>query len=251
MAISNIKTIIKRELYTYFNSPVAYVFIVIFLVLVGFFTFMISNYPNKFTDLDETVAIAGFFQWLPWFYLFLTTAAGMHLWADERRLGTLELFFTMPVTCTQAIIAKFAAAWIFLTIALLLTFPLVITVAYLGKPDYGVIICGYIGSMLLAGSFLAIASMTSAMTKSQIVSFLISFVLCFFLILAGWPPVTDMLVNWAPVQVIDTVSAFSVMPHFLNIQRGVIDLRDIVYFLSIIAFCLMTTGIILKNHAAG
>ncbi len=246
MAISNIRAIIKRELYTYFNSPVAYVFIVIFLGLSGFFTFMISN----FFDMNEA-SLSGFFQWLPWLYLFLVPAAGMHLWADERRLGTLELFFTMPVTYAQAIFAKFAAAWIFLTIALLLTFPLVATVAYLGKPDYGVIICGYIGSMLLAGSYLAITGMTSAITRSQVVSFIISVVICLFLILAGWPPVTDLLVNWAPVQVVDTVSAFSVMPHFFNIQRGVIDLRDIVYFLSIILFCLMTTGIILKNHAAG
>ncbi|MFZ2653636.1 MAG: ABC transporter permease subunit, partial [Victivallales bacterium] len=178
-------------------------------------------------------------------------AAGMHLWADERRLGTLELFFTMPVTYAQAIAGKFIAAWIFLTIALLLTFPIVATVVYLGKPDYGVIICGYLGSMLLAGSYLAITGMTSAITRSQVISFIISVVICLFLILAGWPPVTDMLVTWAPVQLVDIVSAFSVMPHFSNIQRGVIDFRDIVYFISIILFCLMTTGIILKNHAAG
>jgi len=246
MAISNIMAIIKRELCSYFNSPVAYVFIVIFLGLTGFFTFMIS----KFFESNEA-SLGAFFQWHPWLYLFLVPAAGMHLWADERRLGTLELFFTMPVTCTQAIFAKFAAAWIFIVIALVLTFPIVITVAYLGTPDFGVIACGYIGSALLAGSYLAISSMTSAITRSQVVSFIISVVICLFLILAGWPPVTDLLVNWAPVQIVDIVSAFSVMPHFENIQRGIVDLRDIAYFLSIIIFCLMTTGIILKNHAAG
>jgi len=246
MATSNIMAIIKRELYTYFNSPVAYVFIVIFLGLTGFFTFMINN----FFEINEA-SLSGFFQWHPWLYLFLVPAAGMHLWADERRLGTLELFFTMPVTYAQAIAGKFIAAWIFLTIALLLTFPIVATVVYLGKPDYGVIICGYLGSMLLAGSYLAITGMTSAITRSQVISFIISVVICLFLILAGWPPVTDMLVTWAPVQLVDIVSAFSVMPHFSNIQRGVIDFRDIVYFISIILFCLMTTGIILKNHAAG
>ncbi|HBC86783.1 MAG TPA: ABC transporter permease [Lentisphaeria bacterium] len=246
MAISNITAIIKRELYTYFNSPVAYVFIVIFLGLTGFFTFMINN----FFEMNEST-LGGFFQWHPWLYLFLVPAAGMHLWADERRLGTLELFFTMPVTYAQAITAKFLAAWLFIAIALVLTFPMVITVSYLGNPDYGVIACGYIGSILLAGSYLAISGMTSAITRSQVVSFIISVVICLFLILAGWPPVTDLLVNWAPVQLVDIVSAFSVMPHFANIQRGVVDLRDIVYFLSIILFCLMTTGIILKNHAAG
>jgi ABC-2 type transport system permease protein len=175
----------------------------------------------------------------------------MHLWSDERRLGTLELLFTMPVTCSQAIIGKFMAAWLFLGLALVLTFPIVVTVAYLGNPDYGVIVCGYIGSFLLAGSYLAIAGMTSAITRSQIVSFIISVVACLFLILAGWPPVTDMLVNWAPSGLVDAVSAFSVMPHFANMQRGVLDLRDIVYFSSVIVFSLFTTGIILKNHAAG
>ena len=140
---------------------------------------------------------------------------------------------------------------LFLGFALILTFPMVLTVAYLGKPDYGVIVCGYVGSFLIAGSYLAITGMTSAITRSQVVSFIISVVVCLFLILAGWPPVTDMLVNWAPAELVDAVSAFSVMPHFANIQRGVFDLRDIVYFVSVIAFSIFTTGIILKNHAAG
>ena len=246
MGLSNITAIVKRELYGYFNSPVAYVFIVIFLVLTGFFTFMIS----KFFEMNEA-SLAGFFQWHPLLYLFLVPAAGMHLWADERRLGTLELLFTMPVTCSQAIIGKFTAAWLFLGLALVMTFPMVMTVAFLGKPDYGVIVCGYVGSFFLAGSYLAVTGMTSAITRSQIVSFIISVVICLFLILAGWPPVTDMLVNWAPAELVDAVSAFSVMPHFENMQRGVFDLRDIVYFASVIVFSLFTTGIILKNHAAG
>lgn len=246
MGLSNITAIVKRELYGYFNSPVAYVFIVIFLVLTGFFTFMIS----KFFEMNEA-SLAGFFQWHPLLYLFLVPASGMHLWADERRLGTLELLFTMPVTCSQAIIGKFTAAWLFLGLALVMTFPMVMTVAFLGKPDYGVIVCGYVGSFFLAGSYLAVTGMTSAITRSQIVSFIISVVICLFLILAGWPPVTDMLVNWAPAELVDAVSAFSVMPHFENMQRGVFDLRDIVYFASVIVFSLFTTGIILKNHAAG
>jgi ABC-2 type transport system permease protein len=244
--MSKILAVIKKELYIYFNSPVAYVFTIIFLVLTGFFTFMISNF---FEGNEAT--LAGFFQWHPWLYLFLAAAAGMNLWSDERRLGTLELFFTMPITLGQAILGKFLAAWIFLAFALALTFPVVVTVCYLGKPDIGVIICGYIGSLLLAGSFLAVSGMTSAITRSPVVSFILSVTVCLFLILAGWPPVTDMLVNWAPAQLVDLVAGFSVMPHFLNIQRGIIDLRDIVYFVSLIVFSLSVTGIALKNHAAG
>ena len=244
--MSKIWTIVKKELYIYFNSPVAYVFMIIFLTLTGFFTFMMSN----FFESNEA-SLAGFFQWHPWLYLFLAPAAGMNLWSDERRLGTLELFFTMPVTLAQAILGKFLAAWAFLGFALLLTFPVVATAGYLGKPDYGVIVCGYIGSFLLAGSFLSVASLTSALTRSPVVSFILSVTISLFLILAGWPPVTDMLVNWAPAQLVDLVAGFSVMPHFFNIQRGVVDLRDIVYFGSVIAFSLTTTGIALKNHAAG
>ena len=246
-ASGNIKTIAKRELRAYFASPVAYVFIVIFLLLNGFFTFMIGG----FFERGEASLANSFFTWHPWFYLFLVPAVGMRLWADERRVGTLELLLTMPIAPWEAIVGKFIASWVFLGLALVLTFPVVLTVNHLGSPDNGVIFAAYVGSWLMAGAYLAVSCITSAITRSQVVSFIISVVICLFLILAGWPPVTDMLVNWAPAELVDAVSAFSVMPHFENMQRGVFDLRDIVYFASVIVFSLFTTGIILKNHAAG
>ncbi len=157
----------------------------------------------------------------------------------------------MPITPWQAIVGKFIASWVFLAIALALTFPLVLTVGYLGSPDYGVIFCGYLGSLLMAGAYLAISCMTSALTRNQVISFILSVVACLFLILAGWPPVTDMLVQWAPNWLVEGVAAFSVMPHFESFQRGVIDSRDLIYFLSVIAFSLFTTGVIIRSHRAG
>lgn len=244
--MGNIKTIAKRELSSYFASPVAYVFIVIFLLLTGFFTFMVGRF---FERGEATLSYS--FIWHPWLYLFLVPAAGMRLWSEERRLGTLELLFTMPITPWQAIVGKFIASWLFLGLALLLTFPLVITVNYLGHADNGIILGGYVGSLLLSGAYLAISCMTSALTRNQVISFIISVVACLFLILAGWPPVTDMLVRWAPTWLVEGVAAFSVMPHFEGFQRGVIDSRDIIFFLSIIGFCLFSTGVILRNHRAG
>lgn len=241
-----IKTIARRELAGYFASPVALVFIVIFLLVSGFFTFMISRFFERGeANLD------GFFLWHPWLYLILVPAVGMGMWAEERRLGTLELLFTMPVTPWQAIVGKFLAAWAVLGVVLALTFPIVLTVNYLGNPDNGVIVGGYLGSMLLAGSYLAVTAMTSAMTRSQIVSFLIAVVICLFLILAGWPPVTDLFTQWAPAWLVDTIASFSVMTHFESIQKGVLDSRDILYFLSVIGFCLFSTGVVLRAHRAG
>ncbi|MCD6338666.1 MAG: ABC transporter permease [Verrucomicrobia bacterium] len=244
----NVWAIVKRELGGYFASPVAYVFLVIFLVLVGFFTF--NRNLGGFFERGEASLFA-FFVWHPWLYLFLVPAAGMRLWAEERRLGTIELLLTMPVTSTQAILGKFLASWFFLALALALTFPVVITVSYLGDPDGGLIVCGYLGSFLMAGSFLAVSSMTSAMTRNQVISFILSLVICLFLILAGWAPVQNMLVGWAPAWLVDLVASFSVMPHFAAFQRGVIDLGDLVYFLCVIAFGLFVTGVIIRSHRAG
>jgi len=241
--MKNIKALTKSEISGYLIAPASYVFIIIFLLLSGFFTFMFSNFFKV-----GTASLQGFFTWHPWLYLFLVPAVGMNLWADERRQGTIELLFTMPVTISECIISKFIAAWLFIGIALLATFPMIITVGYLGAPDWGAIICGYIGSFLLAGSYLAIACFTSAITRSQVVSFIIAVVLCLFLILAGFPPVTDMFVNWANSSVVDFISSFSVMTHFMSIQRGVIDLQDISYYISVMVFFLASTGIILKNH---
>ena len=244
--LGHIFSITKREVAGYFSSPVAYVFIVIFLLLAGFFTFMVSGFFER-----GQASLESFFVWHPWLYLFLVPAIGMRMWSEERRLGTIELLLTMPVTPWQAIVGKFLASWLVLTLALALTFPLIITVNFLGHPDNGIIVAGYLGSVLLAGAYLAIAAMTSAMTRNQVVSFIVAVVLCLFLILAGWPPVTDLLVQWASPWFIETISAFSVMTHFASIQKGVLDSRDILFFVSIIVFCLFTTSVILRTHRAG
>jgi ABC-2 type transport system permease protein len=241
-----IRTIAKRELSGYFASPVAFVFIVIFLLLAGFFTFMVAGFFER-----GEAGLLAFFSWHPWLYLFLVPAVGMRMWSEERRLGTIELLLTMPVTPWQAIVGKFLAAWAVVGLALLLTFPVVITVNYLGNPDNGVIFAGYLGSFLMAGAYLAISAMTSAMTRNQVVSFIVAVVISLFLILAGWPPVTNMLTQWAPSWFVDGVAAFSVMTHFESIQKGVIDSRDVLYFLSVIVFALFTTGVIIRAHRAG
>jgi len=239
-------TIVKRELGSYFSSPVAYVFLVIFLLLTGFFTFTAGNFFER-----GEASLAAFFGWHPWLYLVLVPAVGMRLWAEERRSGTLELLLTMPVAPWQAIVAKFLASWIFIGVALALTFPAVLTVNVLGDPDNGMITAGYLGSFLLAGAYLAITSMTSAMTRNQVVAFILSVVLCLFLILAGFNPVTDLLVRWASPAVVDTVAAFSVVTHFDGFQRGVVDLRNLVFFVSVIGFALFATGVIIRGHRSG
>ena len=247
-AVANIKTIAKRELSGYFASPVAYVFIVIFLLLVGFFTFMVGG----FFERGEASLTLPFFVWHPWLYLFLVPAAGMRLWSEERRSGTIELLLTMPITPWQAIVGKFLASWIFLALALALTVPVVITTNYLGNPDNGVIFTGYIGSLMLAGSYLAVSCMTSAITRNHVISFILSVVICLFLILAGWPPVTRMLEIFSESpRLVEAVAAFSVMTHFEGLQRGVLDTRDLVFFLAIIGFSLFTTGVIIRGHRAG
>jgi ABC-2 type transport system permease protein len=242
----NIKTIAKRELAGYFASPVAFVFIVIFLLLNGFFTFMLGYLFER-----GEASLFWFFNWHPWIFLFLVPAVGMRLWSEERRLGTMELLLTMPVTAWQAIVGKFLASWIFLALALALTFPVWITVNYLGSPDNGVILCGYVGSLFLAGAYLAVSCLTSAMTRNQVISFIVSVVICLFLILAGWPPVQNLIVQWAPTWLVDTVAAFSVIPHFQGFMRGVLDSRDFIFFLSIMGLALFVTGVIIRNLRSG
>ena len=245
-AWTNIKAVMKRELGGYFTSPIAYVFLVIFLLLTGFFTFTAGNFFER-----GEASLAAFFGWHPWLYLVLVPAVGMRLWAEERRSGTLELLLTMPVAPWQAIVAKFLASWAFLAVALALTFPAVITVNVLGDPDNGMIVAGYLGSFFLAGAYLAISCMTSAMTRNQVVAFIVSVVACLFLVLAGFNPVTDLMARWASPAVVDTVAAFSVVTHFDGFQRGVIDSRDLIFFLSVIGFALFATGVILRSHRAG
>jgi ABC-2 type transport system permease protein len=239
-------TIVKRELGAYFSSPVAYVFLVIFLLLTGFFTFTAGSFFER-----GEASLAAFFGWHPWIYLMVVPAIGMRLWAEERRSGTLELLFTMPISTWQAILGKFLASWLFIGVALLLTFPAVVTVNLLGEPDNGAIFAGYLGSFFLAGTYLAITCMTSAMTRNQVVAFILSVMICLFLVLAGFNPVTDLMTRWASPAVVDTVAAFSVVTHFDGFQRGVIDTRDLFFFLSVIGFSLFATGVILRGHRAG
>ena len=247
-AWTNIRTITKRELAGYFASPVAYVFIVIFLLLTGFFTFMVGGFFER-----NDASLVSFFLWHPWLYLFLVPAVGMRLWSEERRQGTMELLLTMPITTWQAIVGKFLASWLFLAIALLLTFPVAPTVNYLGSPDNGVILASYFGSFLLAGAYLAVTCMTSAMTRNQVISFILSVMICLVLILVGYPPVTNFFshVMGFGQNLVESIAAFSVMTHFDGFQKGVLDSRDFIFFLSVIAFSLFTTGVIIRGHRAG
>ena len=238
------RVIAKREWSAYFNSPIAYVFIVIFLLLSGFFTFQLRYRLFEAGQAN----LENFFFWHPWLYLLLVPAVAMRLWAEERRTGTIELLLTMPVTTAQALLGKFVAAWGFLLLGLLLTFPVVVTVEYLGAPDYGPIVCGYIGSALLAGAYVAVGLFTSALTRNQVISFILSVVIGLFLILAGFPPVTDLLARVAPDWIVDGVAAFSFITHFESLQRGVIDVRDLAYFASVIGFMLFATHVAIESR---
>jgi ABC-2 type transport system permease protein len=225
--------IFKRELRAYFQTPVAYVFIVIFLFLTGVFTFYIGGfYERNQADLDP------FFRFHPWLYLFLIPAISMRLWSEERKSGTVELLMTLPVSLYQVVIGKYLAAWCFTAIALTLTFPIWLTVNYLGDPDNTVILAGYLGSLLLAGGYLAIGSCISALTKNQVIAFVVSVVICFYFILSGFPLVIDFFRGWAPQAIVDVISSFSFLTHFESINKGVIDARDIVYFTTLICFWL-------------
>jgi ABC-2 type transport system permease protein len=237
--------IMRRELASYFATPLAYVFILIFLVLAGSFTFYLGGfYERGQADLDP------FFTFHPWLYLFLIPAISMRLWAEERKSGTIELLMTQPVTLWDAVVGKFLAAWLFTALALALTFPLWLTVNYLGKPDNGAILAAYLGSLLLAGGFLAIGSCMSALTRNQVVAFILAVVACFAFLLAGFPLVLDLFRSWAPQVLIDAVASLSFLTHFESIAKGVIDLRDLLYFAMLIGFFLLATAIALELRKA-
>ena len=243
--MKNTLTLFKRELLGYFATPVAYVFLGIFLILNGWLTFYLGGfYENEHADLSA------FFNWHPWLYLLLIPAISMRLWAEERKTGTIELLMTLPVTLGQAVLAKFMAAWAFTAIALVLTFPMWITVNILGKPDNGVILASYLGSFLMAGGYLAIGACISAFTKNQVIAFVLSLMLCLVFILAGFPMVLDAISGWAPNAVVDTVRSFSFLTHFNSITKGVIDARDFLFFGSLIALCLFANAIILDLKKA-
>jgi ABC-2 type transport system permease protein len=238
--LSRTLAVFRRELTGYFVTPVAYVFIVIFLLVTGVFTFQFGGFfEGGQADLRP------FFDWHPWLYLFLIPAITMRLWAEERKQGTLELLMTLPIPLPAAVVGKFLAAWAFAAIALLLTFPMWITVNYLGKPDNGVIAAAYLGSLLMAGGFLAIGSAVSAMTRNQVVAFVITVVLCFAFLISGLRPVIGFFSGWAPQTIIDAVAGFSFLTHFDGIAKGVIDARSLLFFGSLIAVFLFATAVII------
>jgi len=224
--MSPVNAVLRRELRSYFVTPVAYVFLVIFLVLAGILTFYAGDfYERGQADLQP------FFTMHPWLYLILVPAITMRMWAEEAKGGTLELLLTLPLTLWQAMLGKFLAAWLFIGLALALTFPIWITINYLGSPDNGVILAGYLGSWLMAGSFIAIGACLSALTSSQVVAFILTALVCVLLILAGQPQVLDFFSGTLPRKLINAVAHLSMLRHFEAIARGVLDTRDLTYFL--------------------
>lgn len=242
--MKQIAHVFKRELASYFATPVAYVFIVIFLICAGAFTFFGGFFEIGQADLRT------FFTWHPWLYLFLVPAVSMRLWAEERKSGSVELLLTLPITMWQAVLGKFLAAWVFTGVALVLTFPIWISVNYLGDPDNGVIFAAYLGSFLMAGGFLAIGACLSAVTRNQVIAFILTVVVCLIFLLSGFPLVLEWLQGWLPQLAVDGIASLSFLTHFQSIGKGVIDLRDLVYFLMVIVFWLVANAIVLDLKKA-
>ena len=243
--MNKVSVVFRRELRSYFATPLAYVFIVIFLVLAAVFTFQLGGlFERGQADLQS------FFRWHPWLYLVLIPAISMRLWAEERNSGSIELLMTLPITLWQAVIGKFLAAWCFAGIALLLTFPVWITINYLGSPDNGAIVAAYVGSFLMAGGFLAIGMCMSAATRNQVIAFITAAVVGFIFLLAGFPMVLDLLRLALPQVLVDAVSSLGFLTHFDAISKGVIDLRDLVYFAALIGFWLTATALVLDMKKA-
>ena len=243
--MSNIGIILRRELSAYFATPVAYVFIIIFLVLAGAFTFYLGGFYER-----GQADLLPFFNFHPWLYLFLVPALSMRLWAEERKSGSIELLMTLPVKRSEAVLGKFLAAWLFIAIALVLTFPVWLTVNYLGAPDNGAILTGYLGSLLMAGAFLAIGSCISATTRNQVIAFILTVMICFGFLLAGFPMVLDVFSAWAPAFLVDAIASLSFLTHFDALSKGVIELRDLVYFLLVIGAWLTANAIVLDMKKA-
>lgn len=245
MNMINIWFIMKRELNGYFATPVAYVFIIIFLLLTGFSTFYVGNFFER-GEAD----LYPFFSIHPWLYVLLIPAISMRLWSEERKNGSIELLMTLPVSVQEAVLGKFLAAWAFTGLALLLNFPLWITVNYLGSPDNGVIFAGFLGSLLMAGGFLAIGSCISATTKNQVIAFVLSLIVSLVFVLSGYGIVLDFFSSWAPATLINAVSSFSFLTHFDAISKGVIDVRDMFYFASVIIIWLFANAIVVNARKA-
>ena len=243
--MTGISAVLKRELASYFATPIAYVFIVIFLAVSGWFTFFFGAFYER-----GQADLASFFTWHPWLFLFLVPALSMRLWAEERKSGSIELLMTLPIEAWQAVVGKFLAAWIFTGIAIALTFPIWITVNYLGSPDNGVIFAAYVGSFLMAGGFLAVGSCLSAATKNQVIAFILSVVVCLLFLIAGFEPVLDLFTGWAPPLFVDAIASLGFLTHFGNINKGVIDIRDLVYFGLLIGTFLYANTIVLHLKKA-
>ena len=237
--------IFKREFTSFFATPLAYVFLLIFLVLSSVFTFYMGGfYESGQANLNP------FFNFHPWLYLFLVPSLAMRMWAEERKSGTIELLMTLPITRFERVVGKFLAAWVFAVIALLLTFPMVLTVNYLGSPDNGAIVTGYIGSWLLAGAYLSVGACMSALAKNQVIAFIMTVSLCFLFVVSGFSLVLDVFNGWAPQWLLDAVASFSFLTRFQAISKGVIDVRDLLYFLSFIVAWLLATAVVIDLKKA-
>lgn len=242
-----ITAIVKRELKSYFSSPLGYVFIIIFLFAMGHVTFE----PGRGSFfLSRQADLRAFFRYIPWIFLLLVSAVTMRSWAEERKSGTIEMLLTLPITVWQAIIGKFLASWIFVTLALALTFPMVLTVVYLGNPDLSVIFIGYVGSVLLAGSYLSVGLFFSSLTKNQVTSFILTVVVCYILLMAGSPPVLGFLSVFMPKFFVDIFESLSLLNHFESLQRGVINLGDIFFYLMMIVGWLYGHYLVLNEKKA-
>ena len=240
--MTQITPVFKREFLGYFRSPVAYVFLIVFsLASIGLAFFIGAFFKAGLASME------GYFAFYPWLFLFLIPAAGMRLWSEEKRTGTIELLFTLPLTTLQTVLGKFFAAWAFITLAILLSLPLAATVAYLGDPDWGVIATTYLGSILMAGAYLGVCSLTSALTKNQVISFVISVVACLLLLFLGWSVFSEVLSAVFPVWLVDLLSNFSFITHFDAFTKGIIDPKDLAFFLSLMGLTLFLNVIVLER----
>ncbi len=237
-----IKTIFRREMGAYFATPLAYVFIIVFLVMSGVLTFFMGSFLER-----GQADLAAFFQFHPWLYVVLVPAIAMRLWAEEVQNGTIELLLTLPITPFQAVLGKFLAAWAFIGVALALTFPIWLSVNYLGDPDNGTIMAGYLGSWLMAGGYLSIGAFVSALTRNQVIAFVLGVALCFVVTLAGSPIVLGLINGWVGDDVVSFISSMSFLTHFQDLMKGVIDIRDIFYFLTLIFLFLFANTVAVEK----
>jgi ABC-2 type transport system permease protein len=241
--MNSVCTIFQREFFGYFRSPVAYVFLIVFLTA----TTMLPWFVGNFFETNDA-SLASFFTFLPWIFLFLIPAAGMRLWSEEKRSGTWELLFTLPISVGQAVFGKFLAAWAFICLAMLLTFPMALTVGYLGKPDWGPIAIGYVGAMLTAGAYMAVCSLMSSLTKNQVISFVLSVMVCLVLLVLGWSVFSGLLVNLGlPVSAADAVANFSFYPHFDSFSKGLILVKSVAFFASVTGVSLFLNILVLER----